>query len=82
LVLLLVLSKDACKISVSFKQIQNFEVSNLAIAKIKKVNITFTDFQATFFLLLETERGISQLQRQLESREKELNCERNLRDER
>ncbi len=35
--LLLVLSKVDCKILVSFKQIQNFEVSNLAMAKVKKV---------------------------------------------
>ncbi len=38
----LVHSKDDCEISVSFKQIQNFEVSNLAMVKVKKVNITVT----------------------------------------
>jgi hypothetical protein len=37
-----VLSKDDCKISASFKQIQNFDVSNLAMAKVKKVNIAVT----------------------------------------
>jgi len=44
--LLLVLSKDDCKISVLFEQIQNFEVSNLGMAKVKKVNITVT-YQAS-----------------------------------
>jgi len=34
-----VLSKVDCKILSSFGQIQNFEVSNLAMAKVKKVNI-------------------------------------------
>jgi hypothetical protein len=43
-VLLLVLSKDDSKISVSFIQTQNFEVSNLAMAKVQKVNIAFTYF--------------------------------------
>jgi hypothetical protein len=38
--LLLVLSKDDCKIWVSFEQIQNYKVSNLTMAKVKKVNIT------------------------------------------
>jgi hypothetical protein len=40
----LVLSKDDCKnsVSVSFKQIQNFEVLNLAMVKVKKVNIAVT----------------------------------------
>jgi hypothetical protein len=42
LVLPLVLSKDDCKISVSFEQVQNFEVSNLAMVKVKKVNIAVT----------------------------------------
>jgi hypothetical protein len=37
--LLPVLSKDDCKISVLFEKIQNFEVSNLAMAKVKIVNI-------------------------------------------
>jgi hypothetical protein len=37
--LLSVLSKDGCKILVSFEQIRNFEVSNLTTAKVKKVNI-------------------------------------------
>ncbi len=37
---LLLLSKDDCKIWVLFKQIQNFEVSNLA--KVITVNITFS----------------------------------------
>jgi hypothetical protein len=37
-----VLSKVDCKILVSFEQIQNFEVSNLAMAKVKKVNIAVT----------------------------------------
>jgi hypothetical protein len=35
----MLLLKDDCKISVLFDQIQNFEVSNLAMAKVKKVNI-------------------------------------------
>ncbi len=35
-------SKVDCKFLVSFKQIQNFEASNLAMAKIKKVNIAVT----------------------------------------
>jgi hypothetical protein len=30
------------KISVSFEQIQNFKVSNLAMAKVKKINIAVT----------------------------------------
>ncbi len=42
LVLLLVLSKDDCKILVLFEHIQNFEVSNLTMAKVKKVSITVT----------------------------------------
>jgi hypothetical protein len=37
-----VLSKFDCKISVLFRQIQNFEVSNLAMAKVKKINIAVT----------------------------------------
>jgi hypothetical protein len=41
-VLLLVLSKDDCKISVSFELIQNLKVSHFSIAKVKKVNITVT----------------------------------------
>ncbi len=41
-VLLLVLSKDDSKILVSFIQIQNFEVSNLAMAKVQKVNMAVT----------------------------------------
>ncbi len=43
LVLLLVLSKDDCKILVLFEHIQNFEVSNLTMAKVKKVNIAVTE---------------------------------------
>jgi hypothetical protein len=35
-VLLLVLSKDDCKISVSFELIQNLKVSHFSIAKVKK----------------------------------------------
>jgi hypothetical protein len=42
MILLSVLLKDDCKISVSFKQIRNFEASNLAMAKVKKVNIAVT----------------------------------------
>jgi hypothetical protein len=42
LVLLSVLSKDDSEISVLFKQIQNFEVLNLAMAKVQKVNIAVT----------------------------------------
>jgi hypothetical protein len=34
--------KDDCKISVLFKQIPDFEVSNLAMPKVKKVNIEVT----------------------------------------
>jgi hypothetical protein len=34
--------KDDCKISVSFEHIQNFEVSKLAMAKVKKVNMAAT----------------------------------------
>jgi hypothetical protein len=41
-VLLLVLSKDDCKISVSFDHIQNFQVSNLVMAKVEKFNIAVT----------------------------------------
>ncbi len=37
-----VLSKVDSKISVSFGQIRNFEVLNLAMAKVKKVNIAVT----------------------------------------
>jgi hypothetical protein len=42
LVLLSLLLKDDCKILVSFEQIRNFEVSNFAMAKVKKVNIAVT----------------------------------------
>ncbi len=42
LVLLSVLLKDDCKISVLFEQIQNFKILNLAMAKVKKVNIAVT----------------------------------------
>jgi len=38
----LVLLEDDCKILVSFGQIQNLEVSNLLMAKLKKVNIAVT----------------------------------------
>jgi hypothetical protein len=34
--IIVIVWKDDCKISVSFEQIQNFEVSNLAMAKVKK----------------------------------------------
>jgi hypothetical protein len=34
--IIVIIGKDDCKISVSFEQIQNFEVSNLAMAKVKK----------------------------------------------
>jgi hypothetical protein len=34
--------KDDCKILVAFKQIQNIKVSHFWMAKVKKVNITFT----------------------------------------
>jgi hypothetical protein len=40
--LLSVLSKDDSKILVSFEQIKNFEVLNLAMAIVKKVNIAVT----------------------------------------
>jgi hypothetical protein len=40
----LVLSKVDCKISVSFGQIWNSKVLNLAMAKVKKVNNTVTYF--------------------------------------
>jgi len=40
--LLSVLSKDDSKILVSFIEIQNFEVSNLAMVKVQKVNIAVT----------------------------------------
>jgi hypothetical protein len=39
---LLVLSKVDLKISASFRLIQNFEISDLAMAKVKKVNIAVT----------------------------------------
>jgi hypothetical protein len=42
LVLLSVLPKVGCKISVSFEQIQNFKVLNLGMAKVKKLNIAVT----------------------------------------
>jgi hypothetical protein len=35
------ISKDDCKIWVLFRLIQNFEISDLAMAKVKKVNIAF-----------------------------------------
>ncbi len=38
----LVLSKDDSKVLVSFIQIRNFEVSNLGMAKVQKVNIAVT----------------------------------------
>jgi len=41
-ILLLVLSKVHCKILIWFKQIRNFRVSNLAMVKVKKVNIAVT----------------------------------------
>ncbi len=37
-----VLSKVDCKFLVSFEQIQNFKVSSLAMAKVKKVNMAVT----------------------------------------
>ncbi len=37
-----VLSKDDCKISVSFEHIQNFKVLDFLMAKVKKVNIAVT----------------------------------------
>jgi len=45
LVLLLVLSKEDFKISVSSVQIQNFKDSNLALARVQKVNIAITYLQ-------------------------------------
>jgi hypothetical protein len=48
LVLLSVLLKVDFKTSVSFQQIQIFEVSNLAMAKVKKVNITVTYQMSTY----------------------------------
>jgi hypothetical protein len=39
---LLVLSKVDHKISASFRLIRNFEISDLAMAKVKKVNIAVT----------------------------------------
>jgi hypothetical protein len=48
LVLLSVLLKVDFKTSVSFQQIQNFEVSSLAMAKVKKVNITVTYQMSTY----------------------------------
>jgi hypothetical protein len=42
LVLLLVLSKDDCKILVSFELIQNLKVLYFSMAKVKKVNIAVT----------------------------------------
>jgi len=49
-VLLSVLSKDDCKISVSFKQIWNFKVSHFLMAKVEKVN-TAQDKKATMYVL-------------------------------
>ncbi len=40
--LLSVLSEDDCKISVSFKLIQNFKVLHFSMVKVKKVNIAVT----------------------------------------
>jgi hypothetical protein len=40
--LLWVLSKDDSKILVLYVQIRNFEVSNLVMVKVQKVNFTFT----------------------------------------
>jgi hypothetical protein len=37
-----VFSKLDCKILVSFGQIQSFEISDLVMAKVEKVNITVT----------------------------------------
>jgi len=39
--LLLVLSKVYHKISVSFALVQNFKISDLAMAKVEKVNIAY-----------------------------------------
>jgi hypothetical protein len=38
----MVLSKVDCKILVLFRLIQNFQISDLAMVKVKKVDITFT----------------------------------------
>jgi uncharacterized membrane protein len=42
LVSLSVLSKVYHKIWVSFEMVQNFQISDLAMAKVEKVNITYT----------------------------------------
>jgi hypothetical protein len=48
-----VLLKDDCKILVLFKQIQNFKVSNLAMAKAQKVTIAVTYFLVLDYLVLD-----------------------------
>jgi hypothetical protein len=54
--LLSVLSKVERKISVSFKPIQNFKILDLAMVKVKKINITVTYilpvFTTIFIVLL------------------------------
>jgi hypothetical protein len=42
LLLLSALSKVDCRVSVSFRLIKNFEVSNFAMPKVKKANIADT----------------------------------------
>jgi hypothetical protein len=42
LLLLLVLSKADCKILILVRQIQNFEILDLMMAKVKQVNIAVT----------------------------------------
>ncbi len=59
---LLLLSKYDCKISVSFKQIQNFKVSHLAMAKVKKVNIEVTYSQMAILLMLARVEIVSRVE--------------------
>jgi hypothetical protein len=47
-----VLLKVDCKISVSFGRIQNFKVSNLAMAKVKKANIAVTYLKVLLTLVI------------------------------
>jgi hypothetical protein len=58
---ILSLSKVDCKISASFGLIQNFKVSNLAMAKLKKVKISYTQGQSSFQMTLPTPDSFSPL---------------------
>ncbi len=74
-VLALVLSKDDCKISVSFEQVQNFEVSNLAIVKVKKSQYCSYLLRYTHLNKLQV-REKSNVTDRHQSRQEEINTDR------